>query len=184
MSVFQLWLPIALAGLATHILSTIAWMVSPHHKPEWTKMPHEDEFQNFLDEKKIEADQYLFPYSQDPNEMKSEEFKQKQAKCRGMLILWKSPPNMGQAIGMTLAFFFVAAFIIGYLASLGVPAGASFMEVFQFVTTAALLTHCAGQFPGVFWFKRRVAMDMVDGVVFAIATGLIFALLWPGAPSA
>jgi len=180
MTVWELWLPILLTGLATHILSTIAWTVLPHHKPEWKKLPVEDELIEFIDTKNVPADQYIFPFSQDPQEMKSEQFKAKQGKCRGMLVLWPTPPHMGQAIGLTLAFFFVAAFVIAYLASLGLPRGASFLDVFQFVTTAALLTHCFGQFPGVFWFRRRVAMDLLDGAVFALATGLIFAALWPG----
>jgi hypothetical protein len=113
--------------------------------------------------------------------MKSEAFKAKQGKCRGTLVLWPSPPNMGVNIALTLTFFFVAAFVIGYLASLGVPRGASFMDVFQFVTTAGLLTHCAGQFPGVFWFRRRVAMNLLNGAAYAVATGLIFAVMWPSA---
>ena len=53
--------------------------------------------------------------------------------------------------------------------------------MFQFVTTAGLLTHCAGQFPGVFWFRRRVAMNLLNGAAYAVATGLIFAVMWPSA---
>jgi hypothetical protein len=180
MSVFDLWLPILLSGLATHVISTLAWMVLPHHKPDWKKLPVEDEFQDWLDEKGVSPDQYLFPHTHDPKEMKSDSFKQKQGKCRGMLVLWSTPPNMGVNIAQTLAFFFVAAFLIAYVASLGLSKGASFLDVFRFVTTVALLTYCAGQFPGVFWFRRRVAMDLLDGVAHAVATGLIFAMLWPG----
>ena len=179
MSVFELWLPVALSGLATHILSTLAWMAFPHHKPEWKRLPVEDEFQDWLNDQKVAPDQYLFPCSHDAYEKKSESVHRKSGNCQGTLILWKNPTNMGTAIGLTLAFFFVAAFVIGYLASLALPAGAPFLRVLQFVTTAGLLTHCAGKFPGVFWFRRRVAMDLVDGVVYAIATGLIFAALWP-----
>ena len=179
MSVFDLWLPILLSGLATHILSTLAWMLLPHHKPEWNKLPVEDEFQDWLDEKGVAPDQYLFPHASDPAEMKSESFQQKQGKCRGMLVLWPAPPNMGANIGMTLGFFFVAAFLVGYVASLGLPNGALFLDVFRLVTTVAVLTHCAGQFPGIFWFRRRFAMDLVDGLAYAVATGLIFAALWP-----
>jgi len=181
MSVFDLWLPILLSGLATHILSTLAWMVLPHHKPEWKKLPEEDGFQDWLAEKAVPADQYLFPFSQDPQEMKSDAYQAKQGKCVGMLVLWPTSPNMGANIAKTLAFFFVAAFLIGYLASLALPSDASFLDAFRFVFTAALLTHCAGVFPGVFWFRRRVAMDTLDGVAYAVATGLIFAALWPGA---
>lgn len=179
MSVFDLWLPILATGIATHIASTIAWMALPHHKPEWRKLPVEDELQDWLDSKNVAAEQYLFPHTHDPEVMKSEDFQHKmQSKCRGMLILWPEPVNMGAAIGKTLAFFFVAAFMIGYLTSLASLDG-SFMDVFRFTFTAALLTHCAGEFPGVFWFRRKVAMSLLDGLAFAIITGLLFAWLWP-----
>lgn len=179
MSVIELWAPILLSGLAMHILSTVAWMALPHHKPEWLRLPNEDEFIKFLDDGKVEAEQYLFPFSRDPKEVQSEEYQKKQNTCRGMLVMWKSPPNMGLAIAQTFVFFLVTAFVIGYVASNGVEVGASFMDVFQFVTTVGLLAHCAGKFPTVFWFKRRFAMDLVDGVAYAIVTGLIFAFLWP-----
>jgi hypothetical protein len=121
----------------------------------------------------------MFPFASGPDEMNSPEYKSRQAKCRGMLILWESPPHMGAAIGKTLAFFFVAAFVIAYLAALGLPRGATFLDVFRFVTTAGLLTHVAAHFPHVYWFRRRVAMEVLDGVAYAVATGLVFASLWP-----
>lgn len=179
MTVLELWLPIVLSGLATHVLSTIAWMVLPHHKPEWGRLPDEDEFQDWIREKGVPAGQYLFPFAESPDEMKSEAFLARRGKCNGMLVLWGEVPNMGLAIGQTLAFFLVAAFAIGYLDSLALPREASFGKVFRFTTTAALLTHCFGLFPGVFWFRRRIAMDLADKVVFALATGLVFAALWP-----
>ena len=43
MRVFDLTLPVLLSGLATHILSTLAWMVLPHHKPEWKVLAVQDE---------------------------------------------------------------------------------------------------------------------------------------------
>lgn len=179
MSVFDLWLPIVLAGLATHILSTLAWTVLPHHRPEWQRLPDEDGLHAELVRRGVPPGQYMFPHAQSGQEAASEEYQKKQGLCRGMLVLWDSPLNMGAAIGKTLTFFFVAAFIIGYLASQGLPNGAPFLKVFQFVTTAGLLTHCAGVFPNVFWFRRKVAMELVDGAAYALATGLIFAGLWP-----
>ncbi|MCM2372631.1 hypothetical protein [Aporhodopirellula aestuarii] len=181
MTVFDLWLPIVLSGLATHILSTLNWMVFPHHKPEWQKLPAEDQLQDMVVLEKIPAGQYMLPFTDRPEEMKSEAFQGKQAKCTGMLILWERPINMMSAIGKTIAFFMVAAFVIGYLASLALAPGASFGTVMQFVVTAGLLTHCAAHFPHVFWFKRRIAMELLDGVVYAVVTGLIFAIVWPSA---
>jgi len=183
MSVFDLWLPILLAGVGTHVASTVAWMFMPHHKPEWNKLPGdaEDKLLDFVGQNKVPANQYLFPFCDDPKEMSSEEYKAKEGRCRGMLILWPTPANMGKAIGLTLAFFFVAAFLIGYLASNARPAGDKFMNVFQFVFTAGVLVHCLGPFPGVFWFRKFFAMEVLDGVVYSLITAAIFAALWPAA---
>jgi len=182
MTAWDLWLPILLAGLATHIASTIAWTLLPHHKPEWNKLPAEEGLLDFLDQNSVAASQYLFPFCDDPKLMSEPEFKQKmETRCRGMLILWPKPPNMGKAIGLTLAFFLVAAFAIGYLASIAFAPGASMMEIFRLVFMAGLLCHVAGPFPGVFWFRKYVAMEMLDGLVYALITAGIFAGLWPAA---
>lgn len=179
MRVYDLWLPIALSGLATHILSTLAWTALPHHKPEWTKHPAEDDLHNLLTKGGTPPGQYIFPFTRSSEEAKSTAFQAKQGKCSGMLIVWPSPTHMGKAIGLTLAAFMIIAFVIGYLASIGLPRGAEFMRVLQFVTTAGLLAHVSAKFPFVFWFRRRIIMDVVDGIAYAFATGLIFAFLWP-----
>ncbi len=179
MSITELWLPIVLSGLATHILSTLAWTALPHHKPEWQKLPVEDELFDLLTQRQTAPGQYIFPFMRNPEVTKTDEFRQKSGKCSGMLVVWPNPIHMGKSIGLTFVTFMIIAFVIGYLASIGLPAGAGFTRVLQFVTTAGLLAHVSAKFPFVFWFPRRIAMDVLDGVVFAVATGLIFAWLWP-----
>lgn len=179
MTVYDLWLPILASGLATHVLSTLAWMVMPHHKPEWQKLPVEDELHNLFTKHQTQAGQFIFPFARDTKEQNSPDYQNKVGKCRGMLILWATPPNMGKAIGLTLLSFFVIAFVIGYLASIGLQRGADFTKVVQFVSTAGLLAHVAANFPHVFWFRRKISMEVLDGVIYALVTGLIFAFLWP-----
>ena len=181
MTVYDLLVPIAATGFANHIMSMVAWMALPHHKQEWQQLPIEEEFFELIEHKNVPPGQYLFPHAASPEVMNSEEYQNKIKRVRGTLLLWERPPHMLASIGMTLTFFLVTAFVIGYLASLALEPGAEFMKVFQFVTTAGLLAHCAGVFPGVFWFKRKVAMDLIDKVAYAIATGVIFAALWPAA---
>ncbi len=168
MNVIDLWLPILLAGLATHIASTLAWTVLPHHKPEMKGLgaEKEEELQDWVADSGLPAGSYLFPFPEDMKECNSDAFKSKQGKCLGELVLWDQPVNMGAAIGKTLAFFFVAAFTIGYLASIALPVGADKLLVFRFVTTAGLLAHCFAKFPHVFWFPTKVAMSLVDGAAY------------------
>lgn len=173
MTVWSLWLPILATGIATHVWSTLAWTVLPHHKPDWQKIPMEEEMIDWLSVRNLPAGQYLFPFTADGSP------KKRDTKCLGMLVLWPNAVSMGAAIGKTLAFFLVAAFVIGYLASIGLGTETPRFKVFQFVTTAGLLAHCAGIFPGVFWFQQKIALDLVDKAIYALLTGLIFAWLWP-----
>ncbi len=179
MGIEQLWLPILLSGLATHIYSTLAWMLLPHHKPEWNRLPVEQELLELLNRHQVPPNQYMFPFAANGNEAGTPEFKTRQA-CSGMLIRWATPLNMGAAIGKTLAFFMVAAACIGYLAGLAIPTpSADAAHVFRVVGTTGILTHCFAHFPHVFWFRRRIAMEVLDGIIFAMITAGIFAALWP-----
>lgn len=182
MTVWELWLPILVAGVATHIFSTLAWTVLPHHKPEMQGLnENEAGLTDLLVSSSVAPGAYLFPFPADMKGCSSEEFKQKQARCTGELVIWERPINMGAAIAKTLTFFLVTAFVIGYLASFSVPRGAEFLPVFRFATTAGLLAHCFAKFPHVFWFPKPIVMSLVDGVVYAVITGLAFGLLWPAA---
>ena len=123
MSVFDLWLPILVTAIATHVYGTLAWTALPHHKPEWTKIPDEDGAYPALE--KIPAGQYIFPHASCQKDLQEEAFQRKMKSRNGMLA------------------------------------------------------HIAAKFPFVCWFRRRIAMEVLDGVIFALLTGVIFAALWP-----
>jgi hypothetical protein len=176
-SVIDLWLPILVTAIVTHVYSTLAWTALPHHKPEWIKIPDEDAAYPALE--KIPPGQYVFPHASCQKDFQSEAFQGKQKSRNGMLVIWNGPVHMGKAILQTLLTYIVVAFVIGYLASIGLTRGAEFMKVLQFVTTAGLLAHIAAKFPFVCWFRRRIVMEVLDGVIFALLTGVIFAALWP-----
>lgn len=54
------------------------------------------------------------------------------------------------------------------------------------VSVTAILAYTTGGVLREIWFARPLRarlMDAVDGIVFGLITGLIFVLLWPGAPA-
>ncbi|QDT70654.1 hypothetical protein MalM25_36090 [Planctomycetes bacterium MalM25] len=169
-SLFDLWLPILVAGVAVHVLSTIAWTAAPHHKPEWKPLPLDDNLSAAL--KGTEpGEQYLITTGE-PGDMDP-------GKCQGMLIRWSHTPHMGKNIGMTLAFFLFTAFAIGYLASIALTKETPTLDVFRFTATAAFLAHVCAGIPTIIWFRRKFVMDLLDGLAYSLATGAAFALLWP-----
>jgi hypothetical protein len=181
-SLLSLWLPILLSGIALFFASFAAWMILPHHKKEWIGLPNEDAVMRELSSDNLPPGQYCFPYAATPADMKSETYKAKmQAGPRGTITLWKAPPNMGVNMLCTVLFFLVANFVIAYLAAMVLPPGEDRMRVFRFVGTAGVLTYGTANILNGIWFGRKMVSDIVDGVVYGLITGAIFALLWPAA---
>ena len=116
--------------------------------------------------------------------MKSEAFIQKQKQGPvGVIQVWEECGKMGEQLGCRFVFLLVTSFCIAYLATLGVPSGADFMKVFRFVGTVGILIYTAANVPSAIWFRSRLTGHVIDGVLFGLATGIIFALLWPGGPT-
>jgi hypothetical protein len=181
-TVWELWLPILVSGVVLFFLSAAAWMLLPHHKPEWKGLPNEDALTKTLRETDIPAGQYMFPYCERHADSKSEEMKRRmQTGPHGTLYVWPGAPNMGINMACTVAFFIIANFVIAYLATMALDRGDSFMEVLRFVGTAAILTYASAPILNGIWFRRKMLADIIDGIVFGLVTGLLFAAMWPGA---
>jgi hypothetical protein len=179
-SLVSLWLPIIASGVALFFASWAAWMLLPHHKPEWQGLPNEEGLLQSLRSAGVPPGQYMFPYACKPEDWKNEEFKRRmETGPNGTLTIWKSPPSMGVNMACTLAFFTIANFVIAYLAGMALPPGADFMTVLRFVGTAGILTYGTANILNGIWFGRKMVADIVDGIAYGLITGLIFAALWP-----
>jgi hypothetical protein len=180
-SLTSLWLPIVLSGVALFFASWAAWMLLPHHKKEWAGLPDEDGVLTALRSTNVPPGQYMFPYACKPEEYKSDDFKRRsESGPNGTLTVWKGPPNMGVNMVCTVLFFLIANAVIAYLAAMVIPPGEGFWKVFRFVGTAGVLTYGTANILNGIWFGRKMVADIVDGVVYGLITGAIFALLWPG----
>jgi hypothetical protein len=112
--------------------------------------------------------------------MNTDAFKRrKEAGPSGFLTVWHTWPNMGVNMLCTILFFTVANAVIAYLAGMVIPPGADRWFVFRFVGTAGVLTYGTANILNGIWFNRKMVGDIIDGIVFGLITGLIFAALWP-----
>ncbi len=174
-----LWLPILISGVVLFFASFVFWTMAPHHKTDWKKVDDEDELMAAIGKLQLPAGSYMFPYCTHGNEMKSEAFQNKyNAGPRGVMLLW-DVPNMAMNMFCTFLFFLITTVIIAYVSFAAIGPEQPFMRVFQIVGTIGILTYSAAGIPHGIWFKRRMITDILDGVVYGILVGLIFALLWP-----
>lgn len=181
----SLWLPIVLSAVALFFIGFVTWMVVPLHAKDWLGLPDEEGFGKAARDLQIPPGNYMFPYCADPQEMKSEAFLERQRQGpNGTVSLWDGPCSMGANLACQFVYLLVTSFCLAYLATLGLQAGDGFMKVFRFVGTAGLLAYTVAHVPGTIWFKTRLTGNVIDGVLYGLATGAIFALLWPGGPTA
>jgi hypothetical protein len=182
-----LWLPILLSAGAVWIVSTIFGMPFLHHKNDWIGLPsaEEDAFMDAVRRIGIKPGNYLFPDFRDPKTMKSEKV-EKALKDGpvGHLSVWRVPLTMGDKLAGTLVVYLVVSTLIAYLTRVAIPGVAPFAKVFQVAGTAGVLAYSFSFVPSALWFgasKRTIVVSVLDGVVYGVITGGVFAWRWPHA---
>jgi hypothetical protein len=178
----DLGVAILVISIVLFFASYVAWTVLPHHFGDWRKLERENELMDAIKRWNVPAGSYMFPRADSKKEMNQQEFMRRyQRGPRGIVHIWKMP-NIAANLGLTFLFFFVTTAIIGYVTHIACPPGASgveFVKVFRIAGTTGILTHASSGVLNSIWFKRRIIMDVLDGIVYGLLIGLIFALMWP-----
>ncbi|MBM4108417.1 MAG: hypothetical protein FJ255_06330 [Phycisphaerae bacterium] len=183
-SLAELWLPILLSAVAVFLVSWIAWMALPHHKPDFHKLADEDALLNALRSQKIGPGVYLFPGC-DMKEMKDPAKKARwEAGPHGSLAVLAGRPNFVKNLVSVFIFYVVVSFLTAYVTSTALAPGAEYLKVFRIAGAVAIMAYSLGGIPhGLFFGRtaRAMAMDVIDGVVYGLVTAGFFAWLWPAA---
>ncbi|MBS0186489.1 MAG: hypothetical protein JSS51_00370 [Planctomycetes bacterium] len=184
----QLWLPILISGVSVWIASFIAWMMIGHHRKDRDAIPGggEQAFMDTVTRMNIKPGNYGFPdFCQHDNLPRQERMAARKAlydrRPMGTLRVW-GEMNMGVNMLVTFLFYLVTSAMIGYLTWAAFGRGASAGKIVQVAGTAGILAYCFASFPHDIWFqkkRRAMMMDWLDGIVFGLITGAIFAWLWP-----
>ena len=177
----DLWLPILIGTFVLFMLSFIFWAVLPHHFGDHKKVPNEDALMDFLRSQNIPAGNYIYPCPDKASEQHSKENVEKYTTGpRGLLDVYEMP-NMPLNMAKTIGYFFVSVTTIGYITHVACQPGAAevdFMRVFRVAGTISILTYATSNVLHRVWFRKRVWTEILDGVVYGLVLGLIFASFW------
>ncbi len=183
-SLASLWLPVLVSAVIVFFASFLAWMVLPHHKPDWKTLPDEGRFVDLVRSFGLSPGIYLFPFCT-PKDMEDEEKRKRwEAGPHGVMLVAGGRPNFGRNLAIVFLFFVVVAFFAAYVGSLALPAGATYHEVFRLISTVAIGFFALGMIPNAVFYGRTlraVAMDILDGFVYALLMAGVFGWLWPTA---
>lgn len=178
----DLWLPILLSGVAVFFVSFVMWMVMPHHRNDWGKMPDEDGAREALGD--IPSGQYMFPHCGSTEQMKDPEWvKKREAGPSGMLIVMpRGPMNMGKSMFVSFLYNVLIAAITAYVATIGLTKASEGGDVLRLTATVAFLGFAGALGWNSIWFSHKWSNTFkaaFDGLLYGIATGVLFMVMWP-----
>jgi len=178
----HLWLPMVLSAAAVWFWSFLSWAVLPLHKNDWKPLPGEDAFAGAVRPLNIPPGVYGFPHCGSHKKRNDPAFMEKwKAGPVGILNVWKPNPSMGANMLVTFLIYLMVSFLIAYVGYSSLP-HASHSKAFQITGTMGILAYTFAFLPNMVWFqssKSAMVMGVFDGLVQGLATGAIFAALWP-----
>jgi len=182
----SLWLPVILSAVVVFVASSIIHMALKHHKADIKPLPNEDAVRAALVKGNLSPGLYFTPYCMDNKQMKEPAIREKFEKGPvAMLTIYpKGSPMLPKHLALWFGFSVLVSFVAGYVARHTLHPGADGMLVMRITGTVAFAGYALSHVSDSIWKGQpwgNTARAMLDGLIYAVLTGLTFRLLWPTA---
>lgn len=179
-----LWLPILLSAVACWILNAVFWTASPHHRSDWRPVPDDGGVTSAMRSAGLRRGMYYFPREKGPELARDPAARAllERGPSGYIIVEPRGVPSMGRAMLLSFLLNLAVSTGAGYAASVGLAAGASYLDVFRLIATVVMLAYAAEHFSRSIWFGHSWAStwkSTFDAVVLALISGGIFGWLWP-----
>lgn len=182
--VLPLWLPILLSAVTVFVVSSIIHMLLAYHRTDFGELPSEEQVMDALREAGPSPGEYVLPYAGSAEARKDPRFVEKLNRGPvGLLTVWESgAPSMGKSLGQWFIYCIVVGVFAAYIAGRALGPGADVWAVVRFAGTTAFVGYAVALWQNSIWYRRPWSTTLkqtFDGLVYALATGLVFGWLWP-----
>lgn len=179
----SLLLPIAVSAVAVFVLALIIHM-TPWHKSDYVRLSDEDGVMTALRPFTIPPNDYMVPHPGSGEYMRSQEYDAKRAAGPVMIVtvVPSGPWNIGKMMGLWFLFTGVVSASVACVVGMILPPGGGTHAVFHHVAVVTFLTYAMGAVPMSIWYNRKWSTTFktgVDSLLYALATGWIFSMMWP-----
>lgn|SRR5262249_39405661 len=180
-----LWLPVVLSAVAVFIVSAILHMVLKYHKRDYKALPNEEAVRAAIGGN-LGPGLYFTPYCTDMKQAQDPAMKEKFVKGPVAMITIrpKGEMAMGKYLALWFGFTLLTSFVAAYVARHTLAPGVSGIEVMRIVGTIAFAIYGMGSIIDSIWKGQpwsNTFLEMFDGAIYAVVTGLLFQVLWPKA---
>ncbi|HVZ39668.1 MAG TPA: hypothetical protein VHI13_10360 [Candidatus Kapabacteria bacterium] len=179
-----LWLPILVSAAFVFVTLMIIHMIPGWHQRDMIQLPGEEQVLETLRRMNVQPGEYRFPYGNTTKEMEAPAFVEKMK--RGPVGTMTIRPNGELPFGRMLGQWFVYSLFIAVLAacitSRACGPGAPFLEVFRISGAVTFCCYAVAHWQNWIWWGRSTRVTLthsVDGLMYAVVTGVAFGWLWP-----
>lgn len=179
-----LWLPIVLSAVLVFAASSVIHMLSPWHKNDYPRMPNEDAAMDALRPLAIPPGDYMVPKPASRQDLGSAAFAERLSK--GPVFIMTMLPNgmmsMGRSLGLWFVYIVIVSVFAAYITGRALAGGADPMRIIQFAGATAFMGYALALWQMSIWYRRAWSTTIkatVDGLIYAVLTGLVLAWLWP-----
>jgi hypothetical protein len=179
----SLWLPIVLSSVAVFLASSLLHMVLRYHQTDFARLPNEDAVMDAL--RPAPSGDYLAPFAANAAERKNPAFVERM-KRGPIVVLTVMGEGMATSFPKILVKWFLYSVAVSvfaaYLGGRALSPGAESSEVVRFTATTAFLGYAMAMMQQSIWWGKKwsaTLKSMLDGLIYGLITGAVFAWLWP-----
>ena len=177
-----IWLPTLVAAVAVFVVSALIHMVIRWHQHDEGKIPNEDAVADAL--RGLPAGEYRFPYAASMDEMKSPAYQEKAARGMGRVGIYQGDMGAGfrNALIMWFVYCLVASFLAGHVALGALGRNTDHHDILHTVGLTAFAGYGLALAQQSIWGPKKwwpTTKSLIDALVYAIVTALVFVWLWP-----
>jgi hypothetical protein len=184
MPLFSLWIPVLVSAVVVFVISSILHMALTYHRADYKRLPNEDAVRDALGKGSLAPGLYQLPYCASMKEMQDAGHKAKyeQGPVGVVTIVRNGMPAMPKHLGQWFVFSVFVSFTSAYVARHTLHPGDDGMLVTRITGTVAFAAYGLTNVLDSIWKGQpwsNTGRSLIDGAIYAVATGATFCLLWP-----
>jgi len=181
----SLALPGVVSAVAVFIVSAVVHMVLRYHRTDYRQLADEESISQAVRRVGPAPGQYFLPHVMDPSRMKDPAVRKRfeDGPVAILTVLRNGPPAMGKHLAQWFLYCLLASFVTAYVARHTLSYGTDGLEVMRITGTVAFAAYAFGYLQDSIWQGIPWASSLrglLDAALYALTTGLVFRLLWPG----
>ncbi len=180
----SLWLPGVLSAVAVFVVSSLVHMVLRYHRADVKMLSSEEPVAAALRQVAPEPGIYFIPQIRDMSQLKDPAVIKRfeEGPVALLTIRPHGTPGIGKNLAQWFLFSLFVSFVVAYVARHTLHPGSPGIEVMRITGTVAFAAYAMGYLQDSIWKAipwSNSLRGVLDAVLYALATGLVFRFLWP-----